>query len=67
MGLCKNRNHPRYGQYIFKVNDAGENFTEDEIEFMKAMERYTRENNKPYPDCRDVLIVAKELGYLKES
>lgn len=64
--VLKNRNHPRYGEFLAKKNDAGEKFTEEEIEFMKAMERYTREK-KPFPNCRDVLIVANMLGYTREE
>lgn len=60
--------HPRYGAYSAKEkNDVGTRFTPAEIEFMMAMERYTREHDKPFPDCRDVLIVAKSLGYVKET
>lgn len=43
----------------------GDDYTEDEILFMLAMERFQRQANRPYPDCRDVLTVAKSLGYRK--
>lgn len=39
----------------------------DEVEFIRAMERFQIKNRKRYPDCRDVLEVAKGLGYRKVS
>lgn len=47
--------------------DLAYEYTPDQIEFMMAMERYMRERRRPYPDCRDVLVVVKELGYEKQS
>lgn len=42
-------------------------YTEDELEFIKAMDRYKRENNKPFPTLTEVLSVLKSLGYRKET
>ena len=39
--------------------------SDDEIEFMMAMERYMRLANRPFPTWHEVLRVAKELGYRK--
>lgn len=41
----------------------GSELTADDIEFMMAMDRYKREMGRPFPDCADVLAVAKSLGY----
>jgi hypothetical protein len=38
-------------------------YSDDEREFMLAMERYKREWKCPYPTAADVLTVARELGY----
>ena len=35
----------------------------DEVEFMMAMERFKREYHRPHPTCRDILAVARSLGY----
>ena len=49
----------------FEDNFPGADFSEEEIEFMRAMERYKRTRRRPYPTWREVLHVLKELGYRK--
>lgn len=43
----------------------GAAITPDAVEFGRAMERYKRMENRPYPDCADILRVLKSLGYRK--
>ena len=38
-------------------------YTEAEIEFMKAIDRYRRENGRPFPTWSEVLEVLLALGY----
>lgn len=38
-------------------------YNEDEAEFMKAMDRYKRENRRPFPTWSEVLEVLHSLGY----
>ncbi len=40
-------------------------YTDDEIEFMQAMDRYKRENRRPFPTWSEVLEVLRALGYRK--
>lgn len=40
-------------------------YTEDETDFMKAMDRYKRENRRPFPTWSEVLEVLRSLGYRK--
>jgi hypothetical protein len=40
-------------------------FTEDEREFLVAMDRYKRRHRRPYPTWREVLVVLHGLGYRK--
>jgi hypothetical protein len=40
-------------------------YTDEETAFMKAMERYKRENRRPFPTWNDVLEVLRSLGYRK--
>src|SRR5437879_1044078 len=40
-------------------------YTNDEIEFMKAMDQYKRENRRPFPTWSEVLEVMRALGYRK--
>jgi hypothetical protein len=38
-------------------------YREDEIEFMKAMDQYKRDNRRPFPTWSEVLEVLTALGY----
>ncbi|MCZ2342799.1 MAG: hypothetical protein LC104_13570 [Bacteroidales bacterium] len=38
-------------------------YSDDEAEFMKAMDRYKRENRRPFPTLSEVLEVLHSLGY----
>lgn len=40
-------------------------YNEDETAFMRAMERYKRENRRPFPTWSEVLEVLVSLGYRK--
>lgn len=40
-------------------------YTDDEIEFMKAMDQYKRANRRPFPTWSEVLEVIRALGYRK--
>lgn len=43
----------------------GADYSADELEFIKAMERYKREHRRPFPTLREVLYVLKSLRYAK--
>jgi hypothetical protein len=40
-------------------------YTDDEINFMKAMDQYKRDNRRPFPTWSEVLEVLTALGYRK--
>ena len=40
-------------------------YSNDETDFMKAMDRYKRENRRPFPTWSEVLEVLRSLGYRK--
>ena len=40
-------------------------YSDEETVFMKAMERYKRENRRPFPTWSEVLEVLRSLGYRK--
>jgi len=40
-------------------------YTDDEIEFMKSMDQYKRDNRRPFPTWSEVLEVLRALGYRK--
>jgi hypothetical protein len=41
----------------------GHDYSDDEREFLVAMERYKRERRRPFPTWREVLVVLLSLGY----
>jgi len=41
--------------------------TLDEIEFVRAVDRYKRKFNRPFPTWSEILAIVKELGYTKDS
>jgi hypothetical protein len=40
-------------------------YSDDETDFMKAMDRYKRDNRRPFPTWSEVLEVLYSLGYRK--
>src|SRR5580692_1849821 len=40
-------------------------YSDEEIEFMKSMDQYKRENRRPFPTWSEVLEVLRALGYRK--
>lgn len=42
-------------------------YTEEEMEFMNAMQRFKVQSGKPFPTHGEVLKVAHELGYRKSA
>ena len=46
-------------------NSPGSDYSDDERDFLIAMERYKRENRRPFPTWSEVLEVLVSLGYRK--
>ena len=42
-------------------------YTDDEIEFMKAMDEYKRSSGRQFPTWSEVLEVVKNLGYHRDE
>jgi len=42
-------------------------YSDDEVEFMQAMETYKRKNGRMFPTCSEVLEVIRSLGYSKPT
>lgn len=40
-------------------------YSNDEIEFMQAMDEYKRANGRMFPTCSEILEVVRSLGYAK--
>ena len=45
-----------------KAAEEGE-MTDEQFEFLMAIDKYKRENNKPFPTWTEVLEVIKAIGY----
>jgi len=41
--------------------------TLEEVEFVRAIDRYKRKYDRPFPTWSEVLLVIKQLGYTKDS
>lgn len=52
---------PPTGDSLF----PGSVYSEEELEFLRAIEAYKRLNRRPWPTFTEVLSVAKSLGYRK--
>ncbi len=42
-------------------------YSDDEVEFMNAMENYKRSSGRMFPTCSEVLEVIRSLGYVKSG
>jgi hypothetical protein len=45
----------------------GSEYSDEELDFLRAIDAYKRINGRPYPTWPEVLAVAKSLGYRKVS
>ncbi len=50
----------------YKAESMFGEHTDEEREFMMAMDCYKREHSRPFPSWAEVLAVAKQLGYRKK-
>ena len=41
-------------------------YTDDEIEFMRALDEYKRKNGRMFPTCSEILEVVRDLGYTRD-
>lgn len=53
-------------QAFQKRVEEGE-LTLEEIEFVRAIDRYKRKFNRPFPTWSEILAIVKELGYTRDS
>ncbi len=62
------RHHEYNGRNVtdgFAGIDIGHDYTQEELEFLKAVDAYKRTQNRPFPTWCEILAVAKSLGYRK--
>ncbi len=49
----------------FSEMSLGSTYTDEELEFLKAIDRYKRSQNRPFPTWIEVLNVLRQLGWAK--
>ena len=54
-------------QEVFQKRVEEGDLTREEIEFVRAVDRYKRKFNRPVPTWSEILAIVKELGYTKDS
>lgn len=64
-GVCQRATHLEGGRFR-REGDSLE-YSQEEVDFMMAMERYKRENRRINPTFAEVLAVARSLGYRKDQ
>jgi len=43
--------------------DQGANYTDEERQFLQAIDAYQRQRRRPFPSFTEILAVARSLGY----
>lgn len=56
---------PRYTASRLQDNFPGWDYSDDEREFLLAMDHYKRQKNRPHPTLREIYAVLMKLGYRK--
>ena len=64
LGLNRNRGPGRRRSDARKSAEEGQ-MTEEQFEFLMAIEEYKKTNNRPFPTWTEVLEVVTALGYRK--
>jgi hypothetical protein len=54
-------------QETFQKRVEEGDLTLDEIEFVRAVDKYKRKYNRQFPTWSEILAIVKELGYTKDS
>ena len=66
MQSFKRRGTQRARLVQFEETLLGSDYSEDEAEFMKAVERYKRETGTQFPGYVEVLRIARGLGWVRD-
>jgi len=54
---------PRVARRRIDPTTCERDYSNDEVEFMQALERYKRTSGRMFPTCSEVLEVLRGLGY----
>jgi hypothetical protein len=61
--LAERRKAPRRRQ--IDPTTCERDYTQDEIEFMHALDEYKHKSGRMFPTCSEILEVVRALGYVK--
>lgn len=66
-GKERREKQPQEGERRRQVDPTTceKDYSEEEIDFMKAMDQYKRANRRPFPTWSEVLEVLRSMGYRK--
>ena len=42
-------------------------YSDEEVEFMHALDQYKRDNGRMFPTCSEILEVLRKIGYVKTA
>jgi hypothetical protein len=59
------QNAARRARSKLRSTDTDNDYSDEEFEFLKAMDRYKRDYHRPNPTCCEVLAVLISLGWRK--
>ncbi|MFO7901525.1 MAG: hypothetical protein ACQESR_20590 [Planctomycetota bacterium] len=59
--------HRRQGQRRRQIDPTTceRDYSDEEIEFMQALDAYKRANGRMFPTCSEILEVVREMGYVR--
>ncbi len=63
----RRRGNSRDGPWRTADGCPTEDYNADQLEFMRALDKYKRDKGRPFPTSSEVLEVLKGLGYRKEK
>ena len=52
---------------LFEERIENGELTLEEVEFIRAIDRYKRKFNRPFPTWSEILLIVKHLGYTKDA
>ena len=63
---CKEPSRPQRRRQIDPTT-CERDYSNDEIEFMRALDAYKRQTRRMFPTCSEILEVIRSLGYVRVS
>ncbi|KAA5545575.1 hypothetical protein FYK55_05975 [Roseiconus nitratireducens] len=65
VGVMKNPRRKKQRRRHIDPTTCERDYSDPEIEFMRAMDDYKRKSGRMFPTCSEVLEVVRDLGYVR--